>query len=105
MSKGFNSNSIMSRKDPHRAGKTKRKSTLMCAIARYLRDKGPCLASEAYFNARLKSGKKAHNYGSVGTIVNVMKMRSDFYIAGEENPQNIQSAKLWMVELDSELLD
>ena len=94
----------MSRKDPMRAGKTKRKSTLMCAIARYLKENGPTTANAAYYNAKLKSGKKAHNYGSVGTIANVMGMRSDFFIAGSSKPDVKGSAKLWMVEEDSGLL-
>ena len=104
---GYDSNSPMSRKDYLRAGKTKKKngSTLMKACARYLKENGPSTLEAIFFNATLMNGKPVRTrYGTKGTVMNVMKMRSDFYKAGSEFPEKRASNILWMIKEDSELL-
>ena len=93
------SNSINTRKDPLRIGKTKKKSYVMMGVARYLRDNGPSMARQCFEGGKLMNGNPISYAASVGTIANVMKQRSDFYIHTHQ-----RNGHLWMVRLDSELL-
>jgi len=85
-----------------RIGKSKRKSYLMGACARYLLTHGPSTSSHIYHNAKLRNGRLVRNkYGSTQTIANAMQKRSDFYVAGKSDRKSVN---LWMVKEDSELL-